>query len=96
MIAAHKGAKMTREIIFWAMNILGGVEGKMSERKSSGKVQAFLKGTKWSERAPVKWSCCEKAHQVCVRTEADKETMWISLSFSFLVTVHSFILCATN
>lgn len=34
MIAAHKGAEMTTEIIFWAMNILGGIGG---ERKGGAR-----------------------------------------------------------
>lgn len=47
---AHKGAKMTTEIIFWAMNILGGM------MRGGKKAQSFLVQHKRLEKGAVKWS----------------------------------------
>lgn len=41
---------MTREIIFWAMNILGGMMGGRESAKLFGAAQKAEKGA-------VKWSC---------------------------------------
>lgn len=58
LIAAHKGAKMTREIIFWAMNILGGVMGGRESAKLSRAAQ------KAGER------CCQVDSVVRIHTQS--------------------------